>query len=199
MSTASASNSVMVPAARRDLRASPVELRGQRYWTIKDPVSLRYYQLRDEEHFILGLLDGQHSLAEIVEQFERRFAPRRMRPSELTGFLMMLHREGLVLAPAWGQGEHLAARRSRQRWEKALAGIMNVLAIRLPGVNPDRFLNLLVPRLTWLFSPWCLLFVLALAVTAGVVAAVNFGTLVSRLPTFHEFFGPGNVLWLAAS
>ena len=199
MSTAAIPNSQTLPAARRDLRASSVELRGQRYWTIKDPVSLRYYQLRDEEHFILGLLDGRHTLAEIAQQFERRFAPRRVRTSELAGFLMMLHREGLVIAPAFGQGEHLADRRWRQRWEKMLAQSLNVLAIRLPGVNPDRFLNFLVPRLAWLFSPWCLLCAVALAITAGAVAAVNFGTLVSRLPTFHEFFGPHNILWLAAA
>ena len=199
MSTAAVPISQALPAARRDLRASAVELRGQRYWTIKDPVSLRYYQLRDEEHFILGLLDGRHTLAEVAQLFEQRFAPRRVRTGELAGFLMMLHREGLVIAPAFGQGEHLADRRRRQRWERMLAQCLNVLAIRLPGVNPDRFLNSLVPRLAWIFSPWCLLAVLALAIAAGVVAAANFGALVDRLPTFHEFFGPQNILWLAAA
>jgi putative peptide zinc metalloprotease protein len=50
-----------------------------------------------------------------------------------------------------------------------------------------------------MFSPWCLAGVIALVVTAAIVAGVNFGTLVARLPTFHEFFGPHNILWLAAA
>ncbi|HEX5105719.1 MAG TPA: HlyD family efflux transporter periplasmic adaptor subunit, partial [Pirellulaceae bacterium] len=199
MSTAAFPIPQTVPAARRDLLACAVEFRGQRYWTIKDPVSLRYYQLRDEEHFVLGLLDGRHSLAEIVERFERRFAPRRLRSGDLAGFLLMLHREGLVVASAWGQGEHLIERRQQKRREKILAQWMNVLAIRLPGVNPNRLLDFLVPRFAWLFSLWTLLIVTTLIGTALLVAAVNFGTLIARLPTFHEFFGPGNILWLAAA
>ena len=64
-------------AARRDLAAVPMEFRGRRYWHLKDPVSLRYYQLREEEHFVWGLLDGKRSLHDIVALANERFAPRR--------------------------------------------------------------------------------------------------------------------------
>ena len=188
-----------LPTARRDLAASPTLLRGLRYWTIKDPVALRYYQLREEEHFIWRLLDGRHTLDEIVAEFERRFAPRRLRRSELAGFLMLLHRESLVLSPAWGQGPQLAARRDRQIWQRRLAQLSNVLAIQLPGINPDRLLTVLAPRLRWIFSAWCGAAAVALVVAAGILAALHFGALVERLPHVRDFLGPANWLWLAAA
>ena len=36
-----------------------------RQWIVKDPVSLRYFHLPEEEYSILRMLDGRVSLAEI--------------------------------------------------------------------------------------------------------------------------------------
>lgn len=166
---------------------------------MKDPVALRYYQLREEEHFILGLLDGRLSLDEIVARFEERFAPRRLRRSELAGFLAMLHREGLVAGVAPGQGEQLLIRATARRRQSWLAALGNVLAIRLPGINPDRFLSALAPQLAWIFSPAFGIICVFLVVAAATVTLVNFGTLIERLPRLTDFLGPGNWIWLAVS
>ncbi len=192
-----AANTSVLPLARRDLEIVPIEHRNRTYWTIKDPVALRYYQFRDEEHFILGLLDGRLSLAEVVARFEERFSPRRLRSSELAGFLAMLHREGLVAATAPGLGERLHQREAARRRSSWLAALGNVLAIRLPGINPDRFLSAMTPRLAWVFSPACGAAALTLVIAALLVVAVNFGVLVERLPRLHDFLGPGNLIWLA--
>ncbi len=198
LATAAAAVSAL-PHARRDLEMVPVEYRGQAYWTIKDPVASRFYQLREEERFILGLLDGRLSLDEIVSRFEVRFAPRRLKRTELAGFLALLHREGLVAASALGQGEQLLAREQTRRRQAWLAALANVLAIRLPGINPDRALSAAMPWLGWLFSPACLGLAIILMIAAIIVVSVNFGVLIERLPRFGEFFGPGNWLWLAVS
>jgi putative peptide zinc metalloprotease protein len=194
-----AAPSSMLPLARRDLEVVPIEHASRTYWTIKDPVALRYYQFRDEEYFILGLLDGRLSLADVVARFEERFAPRRLRPSELASFLSMLHREGLVAGTAVGLGERLFRREALRRRRSWWGALGNVLAIRFPGVNPDRFLNVITPELAWVFTPLCGVAALALILAALVVGAVNFSSLVERLPQLHEFLGPGNLLWLAIS
>src|SRR5262245_33637445 len=166
---------ISLPLARRDLQIVPIENRGRQDWTVKDPVALRYYQLRDEERFILNLLDGRLSLDEIIARFERRFAPRRLRRSELAGFLSLLHREGLVTAAALGQGEHLLARAAAQHRRLWLMALTNVLAIRLPGINPDRWLSAAAPYVVWAYSPACLFFVSTLIAVAIAVVTINFG------------------------
>jgi putative peptide zinc metalloprotease protein len=190
---------IALPLARRDLQIVPIENRGRQDWTVKDPVALRYFQLRDEERFILNLLDGRLPLDEIIARFERRFAPRRLRRSELAAFLALLHREGLVNTTAPGQGEHLLARASAQHQWSSLKAVSNILAIRLPGVNPDRWLSAAAPYVAWAFTPSCLSLFSALIVAAVAIVAVNFGPLIERMPQLTEFFGLHNLLWLAAS
>jgi putative peptide zinc metalloprotease protein len=197
--TSIAPDALALPVARRDLVIVPLENQGRQDWTVKDPIALRYYQLREEERFLLNLLDGRLTMDQIVARFEQRFAPRRLRHTELAGFLSLLHREGLVAARALGQGQQLLARSTTQQRRSWLLALSNVLAIRLPGINPDRLLTAAASWLVWLFSPACLFVVLLLLTAALSVVAVNFGPLVERLPRLAEFFGPHNLFWLAVS
>ena len=121
---------------RRDLIAEPTRFRGMRYWSVKDPLSLRYYQLCDEELFILEQVDGASSLQEIQERFAARFAPRRLDSRELHAFLGTLHREGLVTSQLAGQADPLLERHERARRQAKLRTLANILAIRFRGLNP---------------------------------------------------------------
>ena len=100
---------------RRDLAVRRLQFGQRCYWNIKDPVALRYFQLRDEEYFILSLLDGKLGAQDIKTRFEQQFAPRKLDPRHLQGFLGMLHRQGLIVADAEGQGKTLLRRRGEER------------------------------------------------------------------------------------
>ena len=107
---------------RRDLVVEPLEYSTGRQWSIKDPVSLRYWQLAEEEWFLYESLDGQTSADELRRRFNHRFAPRRLSEQQLAGFVANLHRDGLVVGDRPGQGEELFARRKRwkrDRWKRA--------------------------------------------------------------------------------
>lgn len=190
-------SSATLPIARRELHCSAIEFGPRRLWTVKDPVALRYFQLRDEEHFILRLLDGDHTVEQIQQLFESRFAPRKLRTSELNSFIGVLYREGLVVSPAIGQGATLIARRRRLCFEQRLGRWSNVLAIRIAGINPNRWLEYAAPKLHWLFGRSAAVLGMLVALAALMIVTTNFSTLIDRLPRFHEFFGPGNIVWLA--
>ena len=64
----------------------------------------------------------------------------------------MLHRSGLVISTAPGQGHQLKTRRDERRRKEWLAKLSNVLAIRFKGIDPERFLNWLYPWTAWFFS-----------------------------------------------
>ena len=105
--TTNAINQPLPLQRRPELESREIVYRRQRYWSVKDPLSLRYFQLRDEEHFILSLLDGRTSLETIQQRFQERYAPRRIELPQLNWFLGMLHREGLVVSDAKEQGQQL--------------------------------------------------------------------------------------------
>lgn len=125
---------------RSDLVVHPQRYAGRNYAGIKDPLSLRYYQLREEEFFVLEQLDGRRSAAEIQAAFDREFAPRKLGVNGLHNFLAMLHREGLIIADAEGQGAGLLERAGRIRRRERLAALGGLLAIRFRGVDPDALL-----------------------------------------------------------
>src|SRR5262245_41538607 len=92
-------------AMRRDLVVRRQRWQGREYWTIKDPLTLKYYRFEEEEFTILSLLDGQVSSDQIRDEFERRFPPQRLSAPQLQHLLTMLHRSNLLVAGAPGQGE----------------------------------------------------------------------------------------------
>lgn len=181
---------------RRDVTAHPLQYGIRRYWGIKDPISLRYFQLREEEYAIFRMLDRPVSLDEIREQFERDFAPQRLSLHELQSFLAMLHGEGLIVSDAPGQDAELFEQAHKRRRREFLQKFTNPLAIRFRGLDPDRFLNWLTPQTAWLFTRTCFVLAALLMLSAATLIAVNFHEAAARMPEFDAFFGWRNGLLL---
>src|SRR4051812_22781662 len=138
---------------RRDLIVRRQRWQGREYWTIKDPLTLKYYRFEDEEFAILSLLDGQTSPRTICDEFEQRFAPQRVTNSQLQQLLTMLHRSNLLIANAAGQGTELLARDNQRRRKQRLELVGNFLSLRFRGFDPDRFLGWLNRHVGWIFTP----------------------------------------------
>jgi putative peptide zinc metalloprotease protein len=182
---------------RPDLTVRQQRYLGEAYWVVKEPVGLNYFRFHEEEFAILQMLDGHISLEEIKERFEEEFAPQKITYQDLQQFIGMLHRSGLVISESAGQGRQLRKRRDEKKRKELLGKLSNVFAIRFRGVDPERFLNWSYPFIKWVFHPAVVFCCLALAISALLLVTVQFDVFRSRLPTFHEFFGRGNWLYLA--
>ncbi len=182
---------------RPDLKVRRHRYHGRVYWVVKEPVGLNYFRFHEEEFAILQMLDGHTSMEQIKEQFEARFAPQKLPYRELQQFIGQLHRSGLVISEVAGQGAQLRRRRDEKRRKELLAKLANIFALRFRGVDPERVLRWLLPLTSWFFSPLAILCVVLLAVAAGLLVLVQFDVFRSRLPAFHEFFGPHNWFYLA--
>jgi putative peptide zinc metalloprotease protein len=181
---------------RPDLRIEPHRYGPQPYWLVKDPVAGRYFHLAAEEHAILRMLDGRISLGRLKRRFEETFAPLQITVEQLHAFLGRLHSLGLLIADSFGQGEQLLQRLAAQRRRNRLAVLGNVLAIRFPGVDPDPLLRWLYPKCRWIFAPWFLALGLGMVLAALGLACFQFSLMQSKLPDFHAYLTPRNVVWL---
>ena len=191
------SNLVVLPRWRRELILAPLTFHGVRYWNVKDPLTLRYYQLSEEERFLVDLLDGQHSLTDMQARFEERFAPRKVEREQLHAFIGLLHREGLTTTATTGQGNVLLERHRagrRQLWRQLFT---NVLAIRLPGIDPDAALTWLEPKVRGLLTWPALLMACGLVLSALLLIGTQGDEFLARLPQFQAFFQPTNLVYLA--
>jgi len=181
---------------RPDLTAQRQRYQGRVYWVVKDPVGLQYFRFQEEEYAILQMLDGETSLNEIKEKFEADFPPQKITLDEIQQFLGMLHRSGLILAGVQGQGAQLLKRRGERRRRELLNVVTNILCVRFKGIDPERILNWLYPKVRWFFSPVAFAAVMCLMLAALVLVTVQFETFRAKLPSFHQFFTPANALWL---
>jgi putative peptide zinc metalloprotease protein len=192
------SSSRKLPIRKRpDLKARKQRYQGRIYWVVKDPVGLQYYRFEEEEYAILQMLDGHSSLDEIAQRFERDFPPQTIRTEELQQFIGMLHRSGLVITDAAGQGQQLVKRRGEKKKQELMQAATNVLSMRFKGIDPERFFNFIYPYIRWFFSVPAMVCCITLGLLALSLIIVQFDVFHSRLPDFHYFFRAQNWMWLA--
>ena len=184
---------------RPDLTAKQQRYHGKAYWVVKEPVGLNYFRFHEEEYAILCMLDGHCSFDDIKERFEEEFTPQKITFQDLQQFVGMLHRSGLVISDATRQGRQLKTRRDQKKRKELLGKFSNVFALRFRGVDPERLLNWLYPYTAWFFSPAAMFCFAVLGLSALSLVLVQFDVFRSRLPTFHQFFGPHNWVFLGVT
>ncbi|MBS0266880.1 MAG: HlyD family efflux transporter periplasmic adaptor subunit [Planctomycetes bacterium] len=196
--TSSVSAQRLLPLRMRpDLVVLALDVRGRRCWRIKDPVALEYFQLTDEEYFILSHLDGTRSLADLQQQFESRFAPTLLGMPRLQSYLAHLHRTGLILADTPGQSTWLLEMQQSVARRSFWGKFLNPLAIQFRGFDPDPWLKRLYPWCRWCFTaPACLL-ALGLMLAALMLLISQFDRIQTRVPEFRAFLTPSGLGWLA--
>ncbi len=184
---------------RPDLSITPQRYEGRSYFVVKDPVSLRYYRFKEQEHFLLGLMDGKHTLDDAQKEFEGRFRPDRLTLEDLEHFGQQLLTAGLVQNESTQAGSLLFDRRTKRRNRELMQKFTNILYIKIPIIDPDRILHYMLKYLGWILSMWFLVLSLAVMGAAVSLVATHFDTFMSKLPSYHEFFSfkTAIYLWLA--
>lgn len=195
-SDVSSSNPQILWRQRADLRIVPLEFSGSRSWGIKDPVTQAYFELQDEEYFVLQQLDGRSTISEICDSFHEKFRPRTLSPQELRQFVAQLISQGLLVSEGPGYGKALADRANQSQSRRRWARLGNLLCIRFRGVDPDWLLGWMLARLRWIYSPAAVLASLALIVSAIVLVIVQFDRVLERLPQMNAILSPPNLIWL---
>jgi putative peptide zinc metalloprotease protein len=184
---------------RPDLDIAPQKYEGRTFYVVKDPVSLRYYRFKDQEHFLLEFMDGQHTLDDAQKAFEKRFRPDRLTLEDLEQFAQQLLTAGLAQNESPQAGKQLFDRRKKRRRSELMQTLTNILYIKIPVFDPDKLLTWMLKYLRWIFTvPFLLVSCAVMAAALGLVLT-HFETFRDKLPSYHEFFSFKTVayLWVA--
>lgn len=159
---------------RRDLITRRLEMGRNMVWVLKDPTSRDIQHVNEEDHAILSLIDGRRSVQEIYHACSRQFANRFLSPEALVRFLAEAKRRRLVVdtgvceaaeSPATSR-PHDALSSAGRRWRQ-------LVAIRFPGIQPDRFLDALDPVIRSFLSPITIAIYLLLLASAATIAIIH--------------------------
>ena len=173
-SLVSSASRVLPIRMRPDLSMRYHKYQGKPYWVVKEPIGLKYFRFQEEEFSILQMLDGTVSMQDIKDTFEKDFAPQKITLGDLQHFIGMLHRSGLLITGAEGQGRQLKKRRDETKRKELLGKFSNVLAIRFKGIDPEKMLNFLAPYTNWFFTKWAVMTVLMAGICALLLLGTNF-------------------------
>jgi putative peptide zinc metalloprotease protein len=150
------------PRIRPDLVTSEVKQGGEIMYVVKDPVTQKFFRLKQHEHFIASRLDGRTPLEDIREAYRREFStvlPAR----SLENFVERMR--ALCLLEGGLGAEEIAKQQRRASTESRM--VNRLLQMRLRAVDPDHLLSAIAPRTRWLFT-WQFV-----ALTAGLTAVAS--------------------------
>jgi len=173
---------------RPDISVEPHRYEGRTFYVVKDPVSLRYYRLKDNEHFLLQFLDGKHTLEQAQKAYEKEYRPERLRLEDLEGFAQQLLTAGLAISDSPKAGQQLFERRGKRRRREFLQTFTNILYIKIPIFDPERILTWMLRYVGWIFSFWFFVLSVILILSAILLVLTHFSTFLAKLPSYHEFF-----------
>ena len=181
---------------RGDLSITPQKYEGRTYFVVKDPVSLRYYRFKEQEHYLLGFMDGSHTLDEAQKEYERRFRPERLTLEDLESFAQQLLNAGLVQNESPQAGKQLLDRRKKRKRSQFMQAITNILYVKIPVYDPDILLGKMMRYCAFIFSIAFFLLSIGVMLAAVLLVTTHFDTFRSKLPSYHEFFSFKTVVYL---
>jgi len=186
-----------IPLRKRgDLQISTTRFQGETSWIVKDPIALKYFQLREAEHIILELLDGAHSYEDVKTELAKKFPNKKFDVRSIQNLVESFHTNGLLLSNAKGQAQPLIRRHRKEQTQKITQFASSIVSIKFPGFDPEPLLAWLYPKVRWLFSKTATFLFLGIIVSALLLVGSNLNEFQTKLPTFQQFFGFNNLVYM---
>lgn len=182
---------------RPDLVIKRIDYLGVGYWVVKDPAGLKYYRLQQEQYELLKLLDGDRSLEQLRDEMLVIMPTVRLQLSDVQHLITDLHEKGLVYSNREGQGAALLKKHSDEKKKKFFNTLRSLLYLRLPGWDPIKVLDFIYPFCRPIFfsrvgvGAW-----ITIVVASWILLAVQFESFRQELPSFQQFFGWPNLLYM---
>ena len=189
-------DSSALPKARTDLEITEQVYYGKPCYVLKDPAAMRYWRLQPPEYTIYSMLDGKHTMEDVLAALAQRFPAEQFDAQAVMNFLIMLRGGNLLQLPGQESSDYLL-RRKRLLTRGIIARLRTeFLFFRIPLIDPDRFLNYLHNRVgPFIFNNF--MKVVAWVTLAGALALLiaNIDKLGNRQPLLSWI----NLLYMAPS
>ncbi len=155
--------------------------RNQVWFVLQDHASGKFHRLTPEACSIISLMDGKRTLQQVWESACRQLGDDMPTQDEMISLLGRLHRADVLQADLLPDIGDLHERQRTGRRKKILQQFKSPLGIRIPLLDPERFLQwsypFVSPFLGWFGAAvW-----LSVVVTASMLAAVHWESLTSNV------------------
>lgn len=152
---------------RGSVSAHRQSFQGQGWVILHDRLSSDWYRISPDAYHFLSRLDGQQTVEEVWEASISADPERALTQEEVVQLLGQLNLSNLLQYDAQPSDDSLFDRLIKRKSKERKALMMGFLSIKIPLIDPDRFLNRSLPAIRLIFSPWGLIAYLALLLWGG--------------------------------
>jgi len=184
----------IVPRLRKHVQLHRHQYRGQTWYVLQDHASGRFHRFSPAAYHLIGLMDGRHTMNEVWLHASRALEADSLTQAQAIQLLAQLYKADVLITDVSPDIEELFKRQDTTARQKKVARWKSPLSIRVPLLDPDRFIVATLPMVRWLFSAWGLLLWLVFVGGTAITAFLHWPELTENL--VDRVFAGQNVLVL---
>ncbi len=135
---------------RPDVRIRRQVFRGERWHVVEDPLANRYFRIRPEAYEFLVRLSPDRAVDDVWRECLDLHPQSAPGQQECIQLLSQLYQANLLHYDLAADAEELFRRQKERKDRELKARLLGIMFARIPLVDPDRFLQRLLP-----FFGWC--------------------------------------------
>lgn len=152
------------PRLRDHITVNAHRYRGKRWYVLEDHVTGQVRRLSSQSYLIVGLMNGERTIDRLWELSSQRLGEEIPTHEEMLQLLASLYQANLVRMDISGDIGELFERGQEAQRKQWMAKLKSPLSIKIPLVDPERFLLATQKYVKPLFSMvvlllWCLLII----------------------------------------
>ena len=150
------------PQLRHHITVNAHRYRGRRWYVLEDHVTGQVRRLSPQSYLIVGLMNGERTVDRLWELSSQRLGEEMPTHEEMLQLLASLYQANLVRMDISGDISELFERGKEAERKRWMSKLKSPLSIKIPLVDPERFLLATQRYVKPLFSVfflllWCLL------------------------------------------
>ena len=166
------------PKYREDLIESQQKFEGKTYFVIKDPLTSKFFRVKEYEHFITQKLDGRNSLEKIKEGFERNFQIA-LPLKTLEEFVEKLRELGFLEGNIPSRELSKTGFKWLKKTDKTF--FSKILFIKVKAFNPEKAVDKLYKYFKFIFTPYFSIFTIFIVILGIIITLSNWDELTFSL------------------
>ncbi|HEY6815523.1 MAG TPA: peptidase M50 [Croceibacterium sp.] len=183
------------PRLRSHVRVRRHRYRGAVWYVLDDGAAGKVHRFPRGAWLLVGRLDGTHTVAELWDRLVDELGEDAPTQDEVITALGQLHGSDLLSSDATPDPAELYVRQKKQRRQVWLQNLKSPMSLRVPLVDPDRFLTRTLPWVAPLFSRAGAVLWLAVVIPALVLAGRHWDELTTNLA--DQVFAADNLVIMA--
>lgn len=159
------------PRLRRHTRIHRHSYRGRIWYVLQDRVTGQFHRFTPQAYELIGRMDGRRTLQQIWEGACAKLGDLMPTQHETIGLVSQLHQANAIQGERAADIGEMAGRYRRMKRQKLLQKMTSPLGVRLPLLDPERFLSATARFVTPVFTRagfavWCGIVAVALVLAA---------------------------------